>query len=70
MSYHDPIVSLSAEDAAKVAELLLAVKRAADIPKYLRSGNLPEALEVELQYALHAGRKRQNTYRGRAAGGA
>jgi hypothetical protein len=41
-------ISLDCEDAARVAELLLAAGRAADVPRYWRQGALPEMIEAEL----------------------
>lgn len=42
------IISYAAEDAARVAELLLAAGRATEIPRWLRYGALPETIELEL----------------------
>ena len=41
-------ISYDSEDAARLAELLLAAGRAAEIPRYLRRGALPEMVEREL----------------------
>ena len=41
-------ISYDSEDAARLAELLLAAGRAAEIPRYLRQGALPEMVEREL----------------------
>ena len=46
-------ISYDSEDAARVAELLLAAGRAAEIPRYPRRGARPEMVERELEGIAH-----------------
>jgi hypothetical protein len=59
---YDDIV-YGAEDAARVAELLLAADRAAEIPRYLRRGALPEMVERELAKPSNSATSRYSSAR-------
>ena len=59
---YDDIV-YGAEDAARVAELLLAAGRAAEIPRYLRQVALPEMVERELAKPSNSATSRYSSAR-------
>ena len=56
-------ISYDSEDAARLAELLLAAGRAAEIPRYLRRGVLPEMVERELAKPSNSATSRYSSAR-------
>ena len=56
-------ISYDSEDTAWLAELLLAAGRAAEIPRYLRQGVLPEMVERELTKPSNSATSRYSSAR-------
>ena len=56
-------ISYDSEDAARLAEILLAAGRAAEIPRYLRQGVLPEMVERELTTPSNSATSRYSSAR-------